>query len=144
MNSQEFLNKILTQGINRLGLDVGIISKVTGASYKILACVSDTVNIKPGEEFELSDTYCSDVVREKKTKYYKDVATITEMLKHPVYLNMQLRAYVGTPIIVHGEIWGTINYSSLRPHKNAYSNEEIKFLESQANSIASSLEKKPQ
>ena len=134
------LDKILTQGINRLGLDVGIVSNVTDTSYKVIACVSKNVKIKSGDEFELSETYCSDVVKEKKTKFYMDVATITEMLKHPVYLNTQLRAYIGTPIIVKGEIWGTINYSSLHPHKEVYSKDEIEFLESQAISVANMLE----
>ena len=143
MNLRESLSNILTQGINRLGLDVGIISHVTGETYQVLVCVSDTVNIKSGDEFELSETYCTDVVREQQTKHYRDVAKITEMLKHPVYLNTQLRAYIGTPIVLNEGIWGTLNYSSLRPRKRVYSKDEIKFLESQAIAVANILERHP-
>jgi GAF domain-containing protein len=106
----------------------------------VILCKDDSVSIKPGDEFELSQTYCSDVIKENKTKYYEDVSEITEMLKHPCYLNTQLRAYIGTPLIVNGEIWGTLNYSSLSPHSEDYSQEVIEFLESQAKNVVTILE----
>ena len=64
------------------------------------------------------------------------VATITEMLKPPVYLNTQLRAYIGTPLIIGGKLWGTLNYSLKTPRKRDYSLREIEFVESQARRVA--------
>ena len=142
MNSTQSLNDILIQGVNKLGLDLGIVSNIYGNSYTVFTCLSNEFGIKPGDTFELSQTYCSDVIRDKKTKYYKDVAKISEMLKHPCYLNTQLRAYFGTPLILNGEVWGTLNYSSLIPHKDVYSTDEIEFLESQATIISDILNQK--
>jgi GAF domain-containing protein len=140
MPLQDSLNEILACGINKLGLDVGIISNVDSETYKVFACVNGTPDINAGDEFELSNTYCADVINENKTKYYADVAKITGMLKHPCYLYTQLRAYIGTPIIVHGKIWGTLNYSSLSPRESIYTNNEVDFLELQAKDVATLLE----
>jgi len=139
MASDGLLRDLLFQGIEFLGLDLGIISQVNGDLYKVVVCAGNSLGIKPGDEFELSQTYCSDVIKEGKTKYYQDVAQITEMLKHPCYLNTQLRAYIGTPIILNEKMWGTLNFSSLYPHKDVYSQEEIEFMETKAKAAAEIL-----
>ena len=130
------LNKILVQGISDIGLDTGIVSCIVEDSYVVYVSESAGDGIEAGTEFELADTYCADVINENCTKYYKDVAKITELLKHPCYLNTQLRGYIGTPIVVNGKVWGTLNYSSLSPRKLEYSKEEVEFLEGQAKSVA--------
>lgn len=133
------IEELLNQGLSKLGLDIAIVSHIEDSIYVVSYCVSTGEPIPPGTEFELSDTYCSDVVRSGKTRFYKDVAEITEMLKHPCYLNTQLRSYIGTPIRIDGEIWGTVNYSSMHPHKLDYSEEEVRFLEEQSRQIAQLL-----
>lgn len=142
MSSQNQLETILTEGIEMLGLDLAIISNINGETYKVHSCKSSDSTIKPGDIFGLSQTYCSDVIFEKNTKHYKDVAVISEMLKHPCYLNTQLRAYIGTPVFVNGEIWGTLNYSSLLPRASEYSETEIQFLKEQAKKVGEILEAK--
>ena len=135
MGAQEEMKKILLDGLDKIGLDIGIISHIVGNKYVVYLSESTGERIPAGTEFDLEDTYCTDVVQAKSTKYYKDVAEISEMLKHPCYLNTQLRAYIGTPIFIDGEIWGTLNYSSLYPHKLEYTEEEIEYLESQAAAV---------
>jgi len=139
MNKNDQLLGILENGIEKLKLNVAIISEIIDKNYRVAICKTENSSIKVGDQFELSCTYCSDVIKENKTKYYKDVADITEMLKHPCYQNTQLRAYIGTPIIINGVTWGTLNYSSLSPHKESYTDEEVLFIESQAKEIASIL-----
>lgn len=132
MNHKQEIEVILQEGLSRFGLDIGIVSHIEDNIYVVSYCRSTDDPIPPGTEFELSDTYCTDVVLTDKTRYYKDVALISEMLKHPCYLNTQLRAYIGTPIQIEGEVWGTLNFSSKFPRKLEYTVEEIDFLENQA------------
>ena len=129
MSIDEKIKHILREGLGKLGLDIGIVSHIADDKYTVVQSESTGHGIAVGSEFELQDTYCSDVIRTGKTRFYKDVAEITEMLKHPCYLNTQLRAYIGTPLLIDGLIWGTLNYSSLYPHKLDYTSEEIEFLE---------------
>ena len=130
------IKDILYEGRERFGLDIGIVSHIENKMYTGVQCVSKGKGISVGTEFELQDTYCSDVIRTGKTRFYKDVAEITEMLKHPCYLNTQLRSYVGTPVFNNGKIWGTLNYSSIYPHKLEYTDEEIQFLENQSATVS--------
>ena len=139
MGAEYLINEILNHGVNKLGLDNAIVSKIDGNIYKVVACLSQDLPIKSGDEFELSKTYCFDVMLEKSTKFYEDAAVVSEILKHPCYLSTQLRAYIGTPIFINDEIWGTLNYSSLSPHRSVYTDEEIEFLEAQAERIADIL-----
>jgi len=142
MDFHNQIQSILTTGIRKLGLNVAIVSVIQGDSYKVYACDSGDSGIKVGDHFELSGTYCSDVIKKEQTKFYEDVAEISEMLKHPCYQATQLRAYIGTPIILNNQIWGTLNYSSMSPHKNLYSTDEIKFIEHQAKEIAALIQTK--
>ena len=139
MDRQKQIENLLDQGLSEFGLDIGIVSHIEKSIYVVTYCRSTDTPIRPGTQFELLDTYCADVVRSGKTRFYKDVASISEMLKHPCYLNTQLRSYIGTPVRIEGEIWGTVNYSSMHPHKLDYTKEEIKFLEDQARQIAELL-----
>ncbi|MTI19538.1 GAF domain-containing protein, partial [Fulvivirga sp. RKSG066] len=137
----EKLNKLLNQGNEKLGLHLGIISNITGEKYTVFAIDSRYEGIKLGDEFELYDTYCKDVAKNKKTMTYKDVAEITEMLQHPVYLATQLRAYVGTPIYVNEKFWGTLNYTSRSPKKEPFTADELQFIENQAQEASGIIEK---
>jgi len=136
MGADQNIQIVLREGLKNFSLDTGIVSRIDENKYVVYSCESNGEGFASGTEFELQDSYCSDVVRTRKTCFYKDVSEISEMLKHPCYLNTQLRAYIGTPVYVDGVLWGTLNYSSLYPRKLDYTNEEIQFLESQAKVIS--------
>ncbi len=70
MTSIELLNDLLIQGSKHLDLSIGIISNINGQNYKVITSVinglvttsDDNYRIKVGSEFELAETYCSDVI----------------------------------------------------------------------------------
>ena len=133
------LKKILRQGKTALGLNVAIIGRILDGSYHVQVIDSDYGGIKPGDVFELGDTYCYDVVTRKKTMTYDDVAEITEMLKHPCYQSTQLRAYIGTPLIINNQVWGTLSFSSLKPKEPNFTASDYRLVDSLANQIVEHL-----
>ena len=147
MTSNEVLSDLLIQGSKNIGLNIGIISNINGPHYKVIASVinglvttpDDNYSIKVGSEFELTETYCSDVIRDNKIKYYPDVENISSMKKHPCYTAHQLRSYIGSPIYLNGEVFGTLNYSSLEPRKHDFSFDEISFIETQSKIVSDTL-----
>ena len=134
------LSVILQQGLDYFSLELGIVSHIADSLYTVIASESKTISIPDGTQYALKDTYCTDVVRTNKTKYFEDAATISELIKHPCYLNTQLRAYIGTPVFKDNSFWGTLNYSSLRPRKIPYSEADVEFLENQAKQIAQNIQ----
>lgn len=133
------LKKLLLQGKSLMGVHVGIVSRITNDKYHIYAIESDYDGINKGDVFDLADTYCRDVVTQKKTMTYDDVSEITEMLKHPVYLTTQLRAYIGTPLIIDDQVWGTLNFSSRHPKLPNFSTADYKLIESLAKEVTRNL-----
>ena len=63
------------------------------------------------------------------------------MKKHPCYTSRQLRAYIGSPISLNSEVFGTLNYSSLEPRENDFHLDEIMFIESQSKIVSETLKK---
>ena len=123
------LQEIVTLGCERLGMDVGIISHISDDVYTVVAIDTQYPEFALFDEYELENTYCRTVVKDAETCIFPDVAKIDEMLKHPVYLATQLRAYIGTPVKVNRQVWGTLNYSSRDPRQGFYTPEEISFIE---------------
>lgn len=141
-NRFDELRTILTEGNKALDLDVGIISQIKNNVYSVVALDSAYDQIVEGAEFDLNDTYCKDVYDQGVTKTFKDVAEIKEMQKHPVYLALQLRAYIGTPIMIDNKVWGTLNYSSINPRNAPFFPSEYQFIESQAKKVSQILSEK--
>ncbi len=133
------LRSILTEGNKALYLDVGIISQIKNNIYSVVALDTAYDQIVEGAEFDLNDTYCKEVFDQGATKTFKDVAEIKEMQKHPVYLALQLRAYIGTPLMINNKVWGTLNYSSINPRNAPFFPSEYQFIESQAKKVSKIL-----
>lgn len=94
------------------GLDFGIVSRVEGDSYVIEHVFQpDGAGLEVGQEFPLGDTYCA------ITLEARDVVSIDEMRSsnfsgHPCYRAFQLESYLGVPLRVDGEVYGTLNFSA--------------------------------
>lgn len=129
----------LKEGCEKLNLSMGVVSHIQGDSYQIAAVLCDTGVFVAGEIFPLGDTYCRDVVSSKKTIAITDFEGVKGMQRHPLYHILALEAYISTPIIVKGLVWGTLNFSSMRVRDHEFSAEEIEFVESSAAKIATLL-----
>ena len=140
--NQEAIQK-LDSALNRLRktlkMETAIVSNINDNSYVISALDSDMPVFNLGDSFELSDTYCAVVHESKETVVYNNVGNIEEMLLHPVYIALQLLSYIGTPILVNGEIWGTLNFSSTLVREHEFSQEEILLVENLASEYGSVL-----
>ena len=132
-------DSILKDGKNELSLELGIVSKVDGEDYELIAIDDVTNDYKPGEVLELSNTFCREVVVSRKTIALTEYEKVQGLSRHPLYSVNALEAYIGAPIFLDGNIWGTVNFSSMMPRNSRFSESEIKLVNSFADSIAESL-----
>lgn len=123
---------ILEEGCKKLGLSMGVVSYIQENRYEIVAVYSDTGVFVAGESFPLGDTYCRDVVARAKTVAITEIDGVPGMQLHPLYHVLSLEAYISTPIIVNGPVWGTLNFSSMRVRPEKFSEDEISYVESLA------------
>lgn len=122
------LHRALELGCRHLGVEFGIVSQVSGDRYRVeCCCVPPAVTLKDGDEFVLARTYCS------ITLGTRDLVTIehmsdSEYAGHPCFDSFRLEAYFGIPVRVNGAVYGTLNFSSARPHSRPFDRSDKEFL----------------
>ena len=105
---------ILALGLDAFGLDIAIVSRIEGPSYRVEHVLSRLEPIPPGTTFELTETYCAEVVADDTPRLFHFVAQ-SELRTHPCYRNTGLEAYIGASLNVNGKRFGTLNFSSPTP-----------------------------
>lgn len=134
-NFEDLLNAYLQVGCKIFQLPTGIVSHVCDRRYFIDAVCSNLSNLTPHLEFDLGDTYCAEVIRQKKTITYECVGAIASLQNHPVYQNLHLESYLGTPIFVGGEIYGTLNFSATEAKQEPFESKDRAIIELMARDL---------
>jgi GAF domain-containing protein len=140
---QNLYNVILTEGNNRFSTTMGIVSHIENDEYEIVAVKSIGDVFVSGESFPLFNTYCRDVYSTGKTIALTELDGIPGLECHPLYKDLPLEAYISTPILKHGVIWGTLNFSSMVLKSFPFSDNDIEFIESSAKRIELALSEVP-
>lgn len=120
MALEDRLPLVLEMGRERLGLEIGLVSRVRGSRYEVLAIdAPETFPIGPGAAFELADTFCSTTLgsdRPVAVNRASDFHAPTSPARNPFHFE----AYLGCAIRVHGEVRGTLVFASLEPRKERF------------------------
>jgi diguanylate cyclase (GGDEF)-like protein/PAS domain S-box-containing protein len=122
------LERLLRLGCRRFGMDIGILSNINGEEYKVVDAVSPDNALEKGTVFPLGETYCQITIDTEEPVSYIHMAK-SEMQTHPAYIEFQLEAYIGTRILVDGELYGTLNFSSPTPRDKEFTQGEENFLQ---------------
>ena len=115
------LNNALELTTKLLEMEIGIISSISKEEnkYTIRNFFPDDSGLSVGQSFDLGNTYCSITLESD------DVIAINHMKesaykRHPCYDAFSLEAYIGIPIVIDGNLYGTINFSSPNPKKGGF------------------------
>jgi diguanylate cyclase (GGDEF)-like protein/PAS domain S-box-containing protein len=114
LNYDQRVDRLLNIGLNHFGFEIAIISHITGSDYIVESCVDVNEELQPSTCFDVSGTYCVHTLQADKTIGFHFTAQ-SDIKDHPCYQNFQLESYIGTPIKVDGELYGTVNFSSHKP-----------------------------
>ena len=123
-----------------LELDLGIISRVEGDRYTVTHCYAPGAAPQPGDRFSLGNTCCA------ITLEADDVLSIDHMADsahrhHPCYAAFALETYIGVPLFVNGERYGTLNFSSATPRAKAFGDEDREFVRLLGQWVGATLER---
>ena len=111
LSREDRIQAILEHGCAYFGLPIGIVSQIEGQLYTVRQVKAPDPELAPGITFDLSGTYCSQVlIADGPVSYHR--AGASELRTHPCYQTFQLEAYIGAPLIVNAQRYGTINFSS--------------------------------
>ncbi|MBC07090.1 MAG: hypothetical protein CMO10_12445 [Thalassospira sp.] len=111
---EQRVEAILKLGIEQFGLPVGIFSAIGEETYEIRQVLHPENVLTPGMEFDLEETFCSQVISASKVFAFHDVSQ-SELGSHPAGEKFGFAAYLGAPIVVEGECIGTLAFGSTSP-----------------------------
>jgi len=115
------LEKLLQAGLSYLNLDIAIISHIQNGVYTVEHFVGG--DLSQGAQFKLGNTYCAITSKKRELVAINHMA-ISEYFRHPCYEAFKLESYIGTPIFLNGQPYGTVNFSSATPHEEPFTFEE--------------------
>jgi diguanylate cyclase (GGDEF)-like protein/PAS domain S-box-containing protein len=130
----------LVTGMRFFDMSIGIVSRIGDGQYVILAVEPETKGLASGDAMTLGDTYCSVVVDRDMTVAVSHAGQDAALCGHPAYREMQLEAYLATPIRVNGEIYGTLNFSSPQARDFPFDETDVELVELMAGRIGQIIE----
>ena len=132
------LQSVLEFGRQLFGMQLAIISHIQGERYIVEYVVGPEDAPPAGTEFPLGNTYCyHTLVANAPTGF--EHAGDSDISGHPCYKIFGLEAYIGTPIIVDGERYGTLNFSSPDIRDEAFTNGDYNLIQLLAQWIGSEI-----
>lgn len=131
---------LLEMGCQRFRLPIGLLSRIENEQFSVVAVRSPENTIARGDTFALADTYCSEVVRANTTLGVEHVAAST-LHAHPCYAAFYLEAYLGTPVMVQGQLYGTLCFSSPTPSPVEFATTDKDVLRLMAQWLGSEIER---
>lgn len=119
--------KLLEFGLEVFDLEFAIVSQVDDKLYTVIHVVVPDNAIPVGTQFDLEGTYCAHTLEANKALSFHH-ASNSRIAQHPCYVNFQLESYIGAPIFVGKNVFGTVNFSAPKVSK-PFSEESHDYVE---------------
>jgi len=134
------IENTLRLGVETLDMASGIVSHIQGDLYTVMYFYAEKTGLARGKTFDLGVTYCS------LTLSADDVVSIDYMRDsdysgHPCYNNFKLESYIGVPLIVNGERYGTLNFSKALPTAKPFTPSDRDFIRLMGRWVSNVLER---
>ncbi|MGL5063589.1 MAG: EAL domain-containing protein [Microcoleus sp.] len=138
-NFEELVDDYLTAGCLIFGQAIGLVAQVENRCFTVRSVKSETKIFVKGLEFNLSDTYCEEVIDSKKTIACASVAESSRMQNRQFYWEFNLGSYIGTPIFVSEKVYGTLSFYSPKARRKKFEPHELEIIELMAQSLGKFL-----
>lgn len=135
-NFDELINEYILSGIEIFRMETGIVSRIDDRQrYHVIEVVSPLKSLEKGQVFRVDETYCRTVFESQRVVGIPHVGKMDYMKCHPVYQALRLESYLAAPIYVGEKLYGTLNFTSLKPRAFGFSQHEHNLILLMANSI---------
>ncbi|MAB24472.1 MAG: hypothetical protein CMK78_09005 [Pseudomonadales bacterium] len=139
VSNQDRLTRLLDLGCNYLQLDLGLVSRIEGPDYYVIAANSSPNSPAPGNRFDLDNTYCSLAYQNDDVMAIDNMGS-SKFSGHPCYRSFQLEAYIGVPLMLAGVRYGTLNFSSATSRQRTFDETDLEFMRLSARWTAALVE----
>jgi PAS domain S-box-containing protein len=166
LDFDQSLQKLLAMGRQQFNLEVGILAQVKNFNkipdsasikpaqqtteplatatpetrYQVIACQLPNNITTKGAIFELWQTYCHETLQQQKPHYITSAST-SQWRDHPAYSAFKMESYIGAPVFVAGQIYGTLCFSSFQPRQKPFKALDIELLRLMAQWIGGEIDR---
>jgi diguanylate cyclase (GGDEF)-like protein/PAS domain S-box-containing protein len=127
IDHDEKVDAVLAMGCAFFHLPSGIITRIDGDELEILSALYPDDRFKRGARLKLASMYSGRVVAAGETVAIHDGRT-ADWTSHPAHQEYKLEAFIGTPVRVRGEVYGTISFAGPEPRAAPFTETEIDFI----------------
>ncbi|UTF60249.1 PAS domain S-box protein [Gilvimarinus sp. DA14] len=126
-SAPELLRQGLELGAKYLKLPLAIVSQIEGNDYTVYVQSSPPDTLSDGQKFHLPECFCVETLRLGDVLAIHHTAD-SDLALHPCYRSTQLESYIGAPLWVDGELFGTLNFSSPERRGEPFTDGERDFV----------------
>ncbi len=133
------VDTLLVQGLTDLSMTLGVLARIENNNYEIVAVQSNSGAYVPGEKYELGQSFSREVFENQRIIAETRIDNSPQILRHPLYRSLPLESYIGAPIMLQGEPWGCLDFSSMAQRDEAFSEQDLKLIQDLASEISELL-----
>lgn len=136
---QHWLDQAMELGARALGLELGMVSHVHGGVYFLLAHNAPGL-LKHGQTYPLEQTFCSLVFDSEDVLAFSPCQG-SIYAGHPGAKTFGFQSYIGAPLWVHGELYGTVCFSAKVPLQASFDRNDKIFVKLLARWVGGVIER---
>ncbi|WKN42637.1 response regulator [Tunicatimonas pelagia] len=143
LSLEEQLQELLISVANYFDLPMGIISRVDEDDFTVeyaICLEDDDQKIGVDSQFSLRETYC-DIAYTTNDTFAVSSMGASEYRDHYCYQQFQLETYIGSPLWVGGQKYGTISFFSDEERLSPFTENEVDFMRLLARWVGTTLER---
>jgi|AntRauTorcE11897_2_1112592.scaffolds.fasta_scaffold04515_3 PAS domain S-box-containing protein len=119
---EEQVESLLLLGREELGVDYGTLSRIEGEEYIFEVVHSDDDTIQAGDVVPVAATNCELVATSERTLVLGDVGEDAPEEAHRAgYTEWGISCYLGAPVMVDDEVYGTFCFYDTQPRSEGFS-----------------------
>ncbi len=140
MSTSAKIQALLEMGCQHFGLDTGVVARITGTRYEVMEACSAHQSIAPGSILDLDQTCCRETIAATEPISFEE-ATGSPWADHPCHRIAGIEAYLGTRLIVAGQVYGTLSFFSTQRLAEPFTPADREFLSLMAQWVGSEIER---
>lgn len=138
-HANDQIQALLAMGRERFGTAVGILAHIEGQRYEVIQTSGTGTGLAVGTVLPLEETYCNEAARLGSPLSIEHAAT-TRWREHLCYQKHHLETYLGAPVHIGGQPYGTLCFYDQKPRPTPFSSVDHELIQLMARWIGAVIE----
>lgn len=134
------MQSLLDLGCQFFDAEVGILARVEGDCYTVTVVRSPDQVLKAGDCFNVRETLCCEVLDTDEPLAIRHVYA-SQWREHPAHITFGMESFIGTRILVEGQLHSTFSFSSPSPRTQDFKPTHKDLLKLMAQWIGAEIER---